>query len=123
CPVGVRPLGPLIKDLNSPQFAVRQQATKDLETMARAIEPELREALKSSANLEVQRRLQGILAKVEAARRRQVQEVRAVAVLEQIATPEANRVLTAVATGDPQAPLTIAARAALKRQGQPSAER
>ena len=56
----MQPLPPLIENLDSPQFAVRQQATKNLEAMARAVEPELRAALKTAANLEMQRRLQGI---------------------------------------------------------------
>ncbi|HWY88319.1 MAG TPA: hypothetical protein VNX28_16525, partial [Gemmataceae bacterium] len=116
-PTKVGPIGPLIKELDSPVFAIRQRATKDLETLGPAAEPELKEALKNATNLEVNRRLEGLLKTLAATRRRQTQEIRAALVLEQIASAEANGVLQTLAAGDPQAPLTVAARAALKRHG------
>jgi len=116
-PTKVGPIGPLIKELDSPVFAIRQRATKDLETLGPSAEPDLKEALKNATNLEVNRRLQGLLKTLEAARRRQTQEIRAALVLEQLASAEANGVLQALAAGDTQAPMTVAARAALKRHG------
>jgi WD40 repeat protein len=116
-PTKVGPIGPLVKELDSPVFAIRQRATKDLETLGPSAEPELKEALKNATNLEVNRRLQGLLKTLEAARRRQTQAIRAALVLEQIASAEANGVLQTLAGGDPQAPLTVAARAALRRHG------
>jgi WD40 repeat protein len=114
-PVDVRPLAQKIKEFDSPRFAVRQQAMKDVEEMGQAAEAGLRQALKGKVSLETSRRLQRLLEKVDEGRRREVQQQRAVAVLEQIATVEARDVLTALAAGDSKAPLTAAARAALKR--------
>ncbi len=109
------PLAQRVQELDSPRFVVRNRAMKVLENMGQAAEPALREALKKSTSLERQRRLEQLLAKIEDAHRRHLQEVRAIAVLEQIASDEAREVLKAVASGDPQAPLTIAAQAARKR--------
>jgi WD40 repeat protein len=115
--VDLRPLKQKIKELDSPRFPIRQQAMKDLEAMGQAAETGLKQALKGKISLETSRRLQRLLDKVAEARRREVQQVRAVAVLEQIASPEARRVLAGLAAGDPQAPLTAAAQAAVKRLG------
>jgi len=114
-PVDVRPLAQKIKDLDSPRFAVRDQAMKDVEQMGQAAEAGLRQALKGKVSLETSRRLQRLLEKVDQGRRREVQQLRAVAVLEQIATVEAREALAALAAGDSKAPLTAAARAAVKR--------
>jgi WD40 repeat protein len=109
------PLAQRIQELDSPRFLTRNRAMKAVESMGQAAEPALREALKKASSLERQRRLEQLLAKIEEVRHRHLQEVRAIAVLEQIASNEAREVLDAVASGDPQAPLTIAARAARKR--------
>jgi hypothetical protein len=114
-PVDIRPLAEKVKELDSPRFTVRQQAMKELEDMGQAAEAGLRQALKGKISLETSRRLQRLLEKVEEARRREVQQLRAVAVLEQIGTVEAREALTALARGDAQAPLTAAAKASLKR--------
>jgi WD40 repeat protein len=116
--VRARPIGPLIKDLDHAQFVIRQRATRELERLGRLAEADMRKALEKSVNLEVRQRLQQLLAKLEGVQRRQVQEIRAVAVLEQIASAEAARLLEALAGGDPESPLTVAARTARSRQRQ-----
>ncbi len=116
-PVDLRPLGQRIKELDSDQFAVRARAMKDLEAMGMAAEPALLGELKQKVTLEKQRRLQQLLEKLNQARKRHVQELRALAVLEQIASPDAMLLLEALAAGDPQASLTIAAKASRKRLG------
>jgi WD40 repeat protein len=115
--VDLRPLKQKIKELDSPRFPIRQQAMKDLEAMGQTAEAGLKQALKGKISLETSRRLQRLLDKVAEARRREVQQVRAVAVLEQIASAEARQVLAGLAAGDPRAPLTAAAQAAVKRLG------
>jgi WD40 repeat protein len=115
--IDLRPLGQRIKELASPQFAVRDRAFKDLQDMGQAAEPALRQALKDSGSLETQRRVQRLLDKLAEARRNHLQELRAVAVLEQVASADARQVLEALAAGDPEAPLTLAAQAARKRLG------
>ncbi len=102
----LRPVAPLVQQLNNPKFTVRQQATKDLEAMGKSIEAELRAELKTAPNLETQRRLESVLAKLEFTKRKQMQELRGIAVLEQIGDSDATFVLETLATGDPDAPLT-----------------
>jgi hypothetical protein len=114
-PADLGPLAQKVRELDSPRFAMRERAMKALEAMGLPAEPGLRQALKSASSPETQRRLEQLLAKLVAAQHRQLQELRAVAILEQIASVEANQVLEAAAGGDPQAPLTIAAQAACKR--------
>jgi WD40 repeat protein len=115
--VDLSPLGQRIKELDSPRFTVREQAMKDLEHMGQAAEAALREALKSPASLETRRRLERVLKKLEQGRQRHLQELRALAVLEQIASADARAMLDALAAGEPQAPLTSAAQAARQRLG------
>ena len=115
--VDFRPLAKLMKELDSDQFAVRTRAMKDIEKMGLAAESALLEAQKKPGTLEKQRRLQQLLEKLEQARKRQVQELRALAVLEQLNSPGAIAILEELASGDPKAPLTIAARASRRRLG------
>jgi WD40 repeat protein len=117
-PVRLPNLGPLphlVRELDSPRFTVRDRAMKAIADLGPAAEPALREARKRASSLEAQRRLEQLLSRVEAIRNRQQQEVRAIAVLEQINSDDAREVLRNLAGGDPQAPLTLAARAAQKR--------
>lgn len=64
-PVDPKKLAQLIADLDSEKFAVRQQATADLEKLATSAEAELQKALEKKPSLEVTRRLEDILLKVE----------------------------------------------------------
>jgi WD40 repeat protein len=112
----LRDLPQKIKDLDSPHFAVRQRAMKDLQRLALDAEPGLRAALKNSPSLETSRRIGQLLARLTTARTRQTQEIRAVAVLEQIASlASAKELLAALTRGAPGAPLTRAARDAQER--------
>src|SRR5262245_12719745 len=102
----------LVMDLDSERFAVRQRASAELETMGELAEPALRKVLHNSPSLEVRRRAEKILAKLQTQRLR---ELRAVRVLEMAATPHARRLLRELSRGLPGAPLTEDARAALDR--------
>jgi hypothetical protein len=64
-PVDPKKLAQLIADLDSEKFAVRQQATADLEKLATSAEAELQKALEKKPSLEVTRRLEDILLKVD----------------------------------------------------------
>jgi WD domain, G-beta repeat len=110
-----RMLAQRLNELDSIQYAVRERAMKELENMGPAAEPALHKALKTPVSLETNRRLRQLLDRLEQARRRQVQELRALAVLEQIASDEARAIMDALAAGDPEARLTIAAQAGRKR--------
>jgi WD40 repeat protein len=106
-----------LADLDASEFAVREKASHDLERVAEAIQPRLQRELEQTSSLEVRRRLRRLL---EAPRTATlppevVRRLRAVAVLEWIATPEARTLLSELAKGEEGDPLTRAARAALIR--------
>lgn len=107
----------LLDDLDSAEFPVRQKASAELEQLGALAAPALRKALAGDPPLEVRRRVEELLQKLQ---RRQVpaetlRALRAVEVLESVGTPEVRRVLETLAKGVPEAPLTKQARAALER--------
>src|SRR5262245_23854510 len=110
----------LLADLDSPKYAVRQQASAAVEDLGQAVLPALRAHLAANPSLEVRRRLERLIALIEQSplTPSEVQAVRAVQVLERIGTPAARRVLRALARGAPQAPLTEEAKEALERLAQ-----
>jgi WD40 repeat protein len=108
----------LVRQLDSPQFSERQQATKELEKLADAAAAELRTALKDAATLEVRWRLQQLVDQIENGTPETLRAQRAVEALEYIGTPAAWQHLRALAGGAPGAALTDAATAALKRLAQ-----
>jgi RNA polymerase sigma factor (sigma-70 family) len=116
-PAGARRIARLIADLDSGQFAVRQRAARELEEAGEMAEPALRKALLSKPSLEVRRRLEKVLKKVE----RQVpssarlQALRALEVLELVGDPESRKLLERLSQGASGARLTREARAALDR--------
>jgi RNA polymerase sigma factor (sigma-70 family) len=105
----------MIRDLGSAQFTVRQQAMEELEAAAEAAEPAVRHALAGKPSEEVRRRLQRLLDRLEGAE--ELRRGRALEVLEQMDSPEARRLLTALAQGAPGARLTRESQAALDRMG------
>jgi len=95
----------LLKDLDDKQFAVREKAAEELEKLGEQTEAALRMALSAKPSAEVRRRLEQLLQKLQGpiTRSEAIQGLRAVEVLEQIGTPEAQEVLKAVAQGAPEA--------------------
>jgi WD40 repeat protein len=112
-------LGPrltqLISDLDSKQFAMRQAATRELETLDDAAEPALRRALVNKLTLEARRRIELVLAKQAPLSPEGLRALRAVEALEQIGTPEALALLRDLANGLPTARITREARDSLQR--------
>lgn len=105
-----------LTDLDSPAFATREKATKELTAVAGQMEPVLRKALAAAPSLEVQRRLEAILAHAGKPTPAVLRAVRAVEVLEVIGTPESKRLLADLAGGSANQRLTIEAKAAVGRQ-------
>ncbi len=107
----------LLTDLDSEQFAVRQKAQEELEKLGDLAEPALRKALEDKPTLEVLKRVQAILERQRSpvTKPEVLQALRGVAVLEDIGTPEARRLLNELAQGTPEARLTREAKAALER--------
>jgi WD40 repeat protein len=107
----------LIADLNSPRFNERDAARKELEELGDLATAALRRALAGKPTLEARRRIEALLARQRepVTRPETLRALRAVAVLEDIATVEARAVLRAWASGAPGARLTEEASGALDR--------
>ena len=104
--------------LGHEQFAVREQATQELARLGSLAEPALSQALLASDNAEILARAQQLLAVLQDPRLRDgslLQELRAVHVLERIASPRARALLEQLTGGSPLANVTIRAAAALER--------
>jgi WD40 repeat protein len=113
----------LITDLDSDQFAVREAASRELETLGDQVEAALGRAVAGNPALETRRRLESLMVSLQTLRSPELtRQVRAAQVLEQIGTPEARQVLRILTGGAPEARLTREAKAALFRlEKQPTA--
>jgi RNA polymerase sigma factor (sigma-70 family) len=105
----------LMADLDSDVFAVRQKATKELQEMGEGALPALRKALASQSALELRRRVEQMLERLDELSADQLYALRAVEVLERIGNSDARRVLEKLAAGIPAARLTREAQASLDR--------
>jgi RNA polymerase sigma factor (sigma-70 family) len=114
--VDTKRIAQLIADLDSEQFEVREQATKALRAFGDVAEPALRKAAAGQPSPEVRRRVETLLKQLDSSQSPSLlRSVRAVEVLEHIATPEARQLLGKLAGGAPEARLTREAKAALER--------
>jgi RNA polymerase sigma factor (sigma-70 family) len=106
-----------IADLDSDSFAVREKAYKSLEKLGSAVVPALRQALENKPSLEVRTRLQRLLERADRLplSSEVLRQLRALQVLERIASKEARQLLAELARGAAHAPQTQQARAALER--------
>jgi hypothetical protein len=113
-------LAQLLANLDDRQFEARRKASEELERLGELAEPAVRKELEKSPPLEVQRRLEKIVAEIERQNdsHEHRQRLRAVQALEKIATPEARKLLEKLAQGTPEARLSRAAKAALERLDQ-----
>jgi hypothetical protein len=101
---------PLVQDLGSADFKTREAAERKLKQLGRAVEKELRAALKDDRGAETKSRLNALLASLEP----DSVGARAVTVLERIGTPEARKLLEEIAAGDSR--MAREAKAALERK-------
>src|SRR5439155_24570181 len=106
----------LIADLDSPRFAVREKANQELEKLGEAAAHVIRKNLQGQASPEVRRRLETLLTKQNQLPLPpdRLRAVRAVEILEHVATPEAQALLQDLAKGAPEARLTQEAKASLE---------
>ncbi len=107
----------LIADLDDDAFEARERASGELEMIGAAAEEAMRAALRNKPSAEQRRRLEEVLGRLKAGSPggEPLRVTRAVAVLEQIGTPQAREVLQGLARGAPDAALTLDARSALDR--------
>jgi RNA polymerase sigma factor (sigma-70 family) len=107
----------LIADLDAADFATRERATADLREYGLVVAAALRAFVANSSSAEARRRAAGILKELAngVTPAREFQALRAVEVLEWIATKEARACLRELAKGAPQSRLTREAAAASRR--------
>jgi WD40 repeat protein len=113
---------PLLAALDSDQFAERDKAMTELEALGLGVDPALREALSAKPSLEVRQRIEAVLEKLTGGPRWRF--LRALEVLEHIATEEARQVLETLSKGTAELWPTQEAKAslsglALRRASQP----
>jgi hypothetical protein len=110
-------LAGLIADLDDGQFAVREKATRELEKLGPLARPALRQALAGEPSPEVRRRVEELLQRQEPSHLgpEDLRTWRAIEALEQVGTPQAQRVLEKLTGGVPGPRTTEEARAALQR--------
>jgi WD40 repeat protein len=116
-PADAERLRHLLAELESEQFAVREKAQKTLEELGDLAEPALRQTLTNKPMLEVRRRVQALLEHLRGpvTKPETLRTLRAVAVLEDIGTPPARRLLEILAQGAPESRLTREAKASFQR--------
>jgi WD40 repeat protein len=115
-PLSDERLRSLVLDLDAPKFATRESASKGLAAMGERAVPALRAAQRGTLSQEAARRIDRLLTGRDTAYSADtVRVLRAVDVLERIATPAARDVLTTLSAGDHHVPETRAAREALAR--------
>jgi WD40 repeat protein len=117
-PPDVRKLARLIADLDSNEFAVRDQASTELEKLGDLAETALQKALDAEPTLEMQRQIERLLERLVSTQELPADLLRALRVLEvleQINTPEARRAVEGIAGGAAGTLLTRKAREALHR--------
>jgi len=105
----------LIRQLDDDDAGERDRASAALGKVARRIEAELRKARETTTSAEARRRLDRLLKTTEGVDPEEVRVIRAVEVIERIASREAKTLLREYADGDEAALLTREARAVLKR--------
>jgi WD40 repeat protein len=118
-PVPAGRVARLIAELDSDSFDAREAASAALSRLGAEAEPALRVALEGKPSPEVRRRARELLRALPAGPHgptaKEMRASRAVQALEQIGTPEARRLLEALAKGAAEARLTREAAAALGR--------
>jgi hypothetical protein len=104
----------LVGRLDAPAFEDRERAAEELKGLGDAIEADLRKVLAGEPAAEVRRRVDSLLEYFEQSPERQ-RNRRAVQALEYAGTPEAGKLLEALAGGAPAARLTAEARSSVGR--------
>jgi hypothetical protein len=108
-------LAKLIEDLDSERFAVRERASKTLTSHGAAAQGALKEALKQKLSAETQQRIRELLSRLEVPPSgNDLQQLRAVQVLEWAGGAMAKDALRKLAAGAPGATLTESARVSLR---------
>jgi dipeptidyl aminopeptidase/acylaminoacyl peptidase len=107
----------LVADLDSDEFTVRGKAVKELKQFGPEARPVFREVFAGKPSAEVRKQLEALqdVSPLPVRPGQELRGIRAAAVLEQVGTPEARRLLESLAGGAPEARLTREAKASLER--------
>jgi RNA polymerase sigma factor (sigma-70 family) len=106
----------LIAEVDSDDFDTREKAAREIVTIGEAAGPALRKALAGNPSAELRRQAEEALRQIDPSQSGEaVRGVRAVEVLEYLATPDARKVLRELAKGAADARLTREAKASLDR--------
>lgn len=106
----------LLVDLDGPQFKEREAASRTLAELGEQAEESLTIALKGGPSAELRSRIEALLAQPRPRPKPEMlRALRALEILDQIGTPEAQAVLHKLARGGPKARLTLEAKASLDR--------
>jgi WD40 repeat protein len=106
-----------LKDLGDGAFTVRERASDELKKHINVLAPTLRKALAADPSPEVRDRLTLLVEMSERGRwvPEDLRTLRAIEVLERIASPESRTLLKTLASGPPEGRLTREAKASLER--------
>ena len=107
----------LIADLDDEQFATREAASRELQGLDPLAEAALRRALEDKPSAQTRKQVEMLLGilRVSGQAAEGLRAARSVRVLELIGTPEARKTLRTLSGGASPAPLTLDAKAALRR--------
>ncbi len=107
----------LFTELDGDTFEAREKARKELEQLGDRAGGALQEVLKSKPSLETHRRIEALLKRLRPpiTDAETLRSLRAIAVLEDIGTPEARQILATLAKGAVAVRRTVEAKAALGR--------
>jgi hypothetical protein len=105
----------LVAQLKDESFQTREKAQRELEDVGDLASGILKKTLAALPSPELRRRIERILDRAKVASPEKRQCLRAIDVLEQLATPNANELLRTLSEGAPGTRITVAARAALDR--------
>jgi RNA polymerase sigma factor (sigma-70 family) len=108
-PVEAERFNRLVADLDSEQFALREQAARELENAFEQVESSLRKTLTAQPSPEARRRTESLLERLPARAERLIE------VLELAATPDSRRLIEALAHGSPELRVTGEAKTTLER--------
>jgi hypothetical protein len=114
-PADVNRLERLVAQLEDESFQTREKAQRELEDVGDLASGILKKTLAARPSPELRRRIERILDRSKAASPEKRQCLRAIDVLEQLASPDAKDLLRTLSEGAPGTRITVAAREALDR--------
>jgi RNA polymerase sigma factor (sigma-70 family) len=108
----------LLGQLNTDEFATRERASEELAKIGEPALPALRAALKANESAEARKRIEKLVRTAVGLSTDRLRAMRAIEALEHCSTADARRAVEELAAGDPDARITVEAKAAISRLAQ-----